>query len=112
MKYCVEHGLDPNNPRNQKLANYYTDVWIELESKDGGIRKIFIEIKPYAQTQPPKPLPPNPKMKDLKAYNRDAETFLINQAKWKAAKAEFESRGAEFMVLTEVELQKMGIIHL
>ena len=30
--------------------------------------------------------------------------FLTNQAKWKAAKYEFNKRGCEFQVFTEVEL--------
>ena len=48
-------------------------------------------------------------MKDHKKYNRDAETYLVNMQKWKAATKEFNSRGAEFMVVTERTLKKLGM---
>lgn len=111
MEYCKKNGLDPNNPNYWPVCNYYTDVWIELKGKDEKIKKIFIEIKPYSQTQPPKPLKPNATMKEIKRYNREAETYLVNQAKWAAAKIEFTRRGAEFMIVTERTLEKLRLIN-
>jgi hypothetical protein len=48
-------------------------------------------------------------MKEHKRYNREAETYLVNIQKWKAATKEFQSRGAEFMVVTEKTLKKLGM---
>ena len=111
IEFCKKNHLNPKDPHNWKLSNYYTDVWIELRKKDGtGVRKIFIEIKPYAQTQKPAPLKPGAKLKEINAFNRAAQTYLVNTAKWTAAKKEFESRGAEFLVMTEIELKKLGIL--
>lgn len=109
MQKCVKEGLDPQNPLNWKVCNYYTDFWIEMKGQNNTIRKIFIEIKPYAQTQQPKPINENASMKEHKRYNREAETYLVNIQKWKAATKEFQSRGAEFMVVTEKTLKKLGM---
>ena len=79
-------------------------MWVEFSTKEGEIKKVFIEIKPYAQTIKPEPLKAGAKLKEVNAYNRAMKTFLTNQAKWKAAKYEFTKRGAEFQVWTEKEL--------
>ena len=108
----MEHHLDPNNPGNWKPRTYYTDFWIEVsdDTKPDGRKRIFIEIKPYDQTQCPKPLSESATLKDHKAYNKAAQTYLTNQAKWTAAKKYFEERGAEFMVLTERTLSQLGLM--
>lgn len=112
LEYCMQHNLDPNNPANWKPRTYYTDFWIEMadDSKPDGKKRIFIEIKPYDQTQCPKPLTEQATLKEHKAYNKAAQTYLMNQAKWTAAKRYFEERGAEFMVLTERTLQSLGLM--
>lgn len=111
LAYCTKNGLNPNDPRNWKVCNYYTDFWIEIEdSQTGEVKRIFIEIKPFSQTQCPKQPNPTASLKEHKAYNNAAQTYLVNQAKWKAAKELFESRGAEFMVVTEKTLQKLGLL--
>ena len=104
LEYCHKHNLDPNNPQNWKIRKYYVDMWIEFKTKNGNIRKIFIEIKPYKDTIKPEPLPPNAKLKEVNAYNRQMKIYLTNQAKWKAAKYEFNKRGCEFQIFTEKEL--------
>lgn len=104
LEYCVEHNLDPNDHRFQKISNYYVDVWIEVrvrENNEDVLKKIFIEIKPYNQSIPPTPLSPNAKLKEAKAYNKQAETYLINKAKWKAARAYCANIGCDFWVCTE-----------
>ena len=96
--------MDPNNPQNWKIRKYYVDMWVEFKKKDGDVLKVFIEIKPYAQTIKPEPLKPGAKLKEVNRYNREMKTFLTNQAKWKAAKYEFKKRGVAFQVWTEKEL--------
>ena len=112
LEYCMKHNLDMNNPQNWKPRTYYTDFWIEIadDTKPDGKKRIFIEIKPYDQTQCPKPLTESASLKEHKAYNRAAQTFLVNQSKWTAARKYFEERGAEFMVITERTLQQLGLL--
>ena len=109
LEYCAKNGLDPKNPVNWKLCNYYTDFWIEMKGENNNIRKIFIEIKPYSQTLPPKPINESASLKEHRAFNRAAETYLVNSAKWKKAAEVFAARGAEFMVVTEKTLKKLGM---
>lgn len=110
LEKCKAEGKNPQDPRNWKLCNYHTDFWIEVLSEDKqSVKKIFIEIKPYAQTQPPKPISETASIKEHRAYNRQAETYLVNQAKWKAATKQFGERGCQFMVVTERSLQKLGM---
>ena len=110
LEHCHKNHLDPNNPINWKRRKYYVDMWIEIQLKDGSTKKIFIEIKPYKESIQPDPLPPNAKMKDIQKYNRAMKIFLTNQAKWRAAKAEFTKRGCEFQVWTEKELKKINCV--
>lgn len=112
LEYCMQHNLDPNNPGNWKARIYYTDFWIEMkdDTKPDGKKRIFIEIKPFNQTQCPKPLTESATLKDHKAYNKAAQTYLQNSAKWSAAKRYFEERGAEFLVITERTLSQLGLI--
>lgn len=112
LEYCMKHNLDINDPHFWKERTYYTDFWIEVadDTKPDGKKRIFIEIKPYDQTQCPKPLTESATLKDHKAYNRAAQTYLTNQSKWTYAKKYFEERGAEFMVITERTLQQLGLL--
>jgi hypothetical protein len=110
LEYCKKNGLDTKDPRNWKISNYHTDFWIEVLGDDGSIKKIFIEIKPYNQTQPPKPIPANAKLKEQRRYAREASTYLVNKAKWVAAKEYFAKRGCEFSVFTEKTLEKLGCL--
>ena len=97
-------NLRQKNFQNWKIRKYYVDLWVEYKTKDGIIKKIFIEIKPLKDTKKPEPLKPGAKLKEVNAFNRAMKTFLTNQAKWKAAKYEFNKRGCEFQVFTEIEL--------
>lgn len=110
LEYCKKNGLNPKDPKNWKLANYWTDFWIELRQKDGTIKKIFIEIKPYSQTQPPKVVNESAPLKEQKRFIREAETYAVNKAKWQAAKTYFNQRGCDFVVFTEKTLEKLGCI--
>ena len=49
VEYCMKNHLDPSNPNFWKERTYYTDFWIEVadDSKPEGVKRIFIEIKPY-----------------------------------------------------------------
>lgn len=109
--YCIKQGLNPDDPHNFKLCTYYTDFWIELgdPNKPETHKRIFIEIKPHAQRIPPKPVKPTDPLKEHKRFKRETETYLVNQAKWAAAEAFFAQRNAGFLVVDELDLQKLGM---
>lgn len=106
---CKKNNLDPKNPENWKLSNYWTDFWIETK-KNGITKRTFIEIKPYAQTQKPYPINESAPLKDIRRYNRNAETYLVNMAKWTAARKYFKAKGCDFLVITERTLEKIGLL--
>lgn len=110
LNECKKYNLDPNNPLNWPVHNYNVDFWIEMDLGNGKVKKIFIEIKPYAQTQPPQPIPSNASLAQHKQYIKSAQTYLVNREKWRAAKKYCEDRGCEFQVWTERVLHKLGLL--
>lgn len=86
-----------------KVHNYYPDVLIEVENSKGEIVRWLVEIKPFAETQPPKP----PKKKTQKAMNnfvKAQKTYYINQQKWSAARKFCEDNNLVWKVITEKEI--------
>ena len=89
------------SPVDNKMHRYFPDLFLVVRSQDGGTRKILVEIKPKKETQRPKPTNTG---KITKRYLREATTYTINVAKWKAAKEYCQKRGWEFIFMTEKEL--------
>ena len=70
-------------------------------------RHMLFEIKPQAQTKPPKVAM---KAKRPRRYLKEMKTYWVNQAKWTAAFQWAEKQGVDFMVWTEKTLIKtLGI---
>lgn len=87
------------SPIDNKMHRYYVDAYIVLK-EGNSIKKYLIEIKPYSQTQPPKPS--KKKKKETVLYENIQ--WQINNAKWESAKKYAQTKGAEFIILTENEL--------
>lgn len=108
---ALKQGLDPK--LFFTISNYMVDMWIECLGENGEKRKIFIEIKSYAETQQPvmpeskngKPVSAN----KYKAFNKAAITYLKNKAKWESAEKFCKERGCEFMIITEKTLKRLGM---
>lgn len=102
LEWGSENIIVPfRSPIDQKIHRYYVDNYVVI--KEGTkINKYLIEIKPYKHTIPPKPS--KKKKRDTVIYEN--VQWLVNQAKWEAATAFAESRGAKFIKLTENELPK------
>ena len=100
IDYCLKHKIPLTSPSALKNANYNIDAWIEI-TNGKETKKVFVEIKPYAQTLTPVPPPQDAKPAKFKQYNYECKTYIVNQAKWKAAKQFVEERGCEFIVITE-----------
>lgn len=94
------------SPIDNRPHRYYVDFWVLIE-RDGEKKQYLIEIKPDAQTKPP-----NQKLmstvnegkataSQLKRYNRELRTYIVNKAKFVAATKYAQQRGMEFQVCTE-----------
>lgn len=82
-----------------RYHRYFIDLKLKIRSTNNVISDYVVEIKPYAQTQPPKY--PG---KQTKRYLEEVETFIKNQSKWKAARKYAEERNMQFVILTEKEI--------
>ena len=83
-----------------QTKRYYPDTYCEIQKLDGTVSKTVIEIKPYAETQPPV-YPKRVTAKSLENHEYRMRLYLLNLNKWKAAKEYCNKRGIEFVVMTE-----------
>ena len=88
------------SPMDNLLHRYFVDFFIEVENKEGKMKKYLVEVKPYRYTQPPTP----PKRKTQR-FISEVKQWGVNNAKWDAAKRFASQRGWEFMLVTEKDLQ-------
>jgi len=109
MKYLDEH---PNviwwgseelpipylNPMDRKKHRYFPDFIAKIRKSDGSVMTYIIEVKPENQTLPPK------QKRKTKTYLREAVTYEINCAKWRAAEEFCKDHGWKFQILTEKDL--------
>jgi hypothetical protein len=65
---------------------------------NGVVKKALIEIKPQAQTVPPK------QRKKTKRFLQEMTTYSINESKWKAARSWCEKNNFDFFIFTEKHL--------
>ena len=88
-------------PTDGKVHKYYPDYWIKYKDRNGNIIQEIIEVKPDAQTKPPKK-----RGKKKKVQLRESVTYAINVAKWKHAAAYCKKHGLKFRLITEKQLFK------
>ncbi len=87
------------DPSSDKERRYFVDFLIEFRTRDGLIKKALVEIKPEAQTKPPKP-----RTRITKAFIEETMTYNTNTAKWAYARKFCSDRGLDFVILTEKHL--------
>ena len=85
------------DPIAKKNRTYYPDFWVKYRNNKGLIIEEIIEVKPEKQVKGP---PKQPKRR-TKSWMKEVETYVTNQAKWKAAGIWCEDRGMNFRLLTE-----------
>ena len=104
-KYVVYYGLEPfaikyYKPTTGKFHRYFVDFFIEFENN----QKFLVEIKSSGETIEPKK-PSKKTQKAILNYQKALQTYIVNQAKWKAATEFAESNNMRFIILTEKELK-------
>ncbi len=88
------------SPLDNRKHRYFPDFWVKKRNKsDGKIVECLIEIKPKAQTRPPKI-----QTAVTKKYITEVQTWGVNSSKWKAAQDYCKSRNMDFVILTEDDL--------
>lgn len=100
--WASEETIIPyRSPVDNRYHRYFVDFTVRLKTREGKTKTVLIEVKPYAQTQPPMI---QEGKKKSRRYINEVMTWGVNSAKWKAAKEYCADRGYEFMIMTENEL--------
>jgi len=86
---------------DKKNHRYYIDLAVKWKSG----KTSLIEVKPKKQVEPPKIKKPRSKRSLTEAY-----TYIKNMNKWEAADKIAKDNGWEFIIWTEEELKKYGIL--
>lgn len=89
------------SPIDKKYHRYFVDF--KFTFKDD--ITLIVEIKPEKETL----VPENKKNKRKATLIKEATTYVINQAKWKAANKYANDRGWKFTIWTENSLRNLGI---
>lgn len=87
------------SPVDQRVHRYYVDFYVKMRTLDGGTKTYIAEVKPHAQT-----LPPKKKSRVTPRYLKECQTYAVNQAKWEAARKFASKNNIQFLILTENEL--------
>ena len=87
------------SPVDNRVHKYFPDFIIKVRENSGNTKNYVVEVKPQRQTVPPKQ-----KSRVTKSYLYEAQTYAVNQAKWKSAEEWCADRLLNFMVITEKEL--------
>ena len=102
LKWNSEEVVIPYiSPMDKKRHRYFPDFLIQTNKG-----WTLIEVKPLVQTKPPKKiLIEKVTLKKKRRYVKAVKTWLINEAKWNAAKKVCEVNGWKFELMTEKQLQ-------
>lgn len=109
MKYFDDHpdviwwaseeiSIPYYNPIDQKKHRYFPDFIVKMKKRDGKVMTYVIEVKPHIQTKQPV------RKRKTQKFINESVTYIVNQAKWKAADEFCHEHGWEFKILTEHEL--------
>jgi hypothetical protein len=110
MKWCdtndniLEWGSEEiivpyRSPLDGRYHRYFVDFYIKVKTKTNTVKKYLIEIKPKKQT-----MEPTVQKRKTQRYINEVKTYVVNQAKWEAAKEWCADRQLEFIILTEDHL--------
>ena len=99
LKWASEEIAIPYiKPTDGKVHKYYVDYYVEYINAAGKKVIEIIEVKPLAQTKPPK--------RSHKHYLYEQVTYSINMAKWEAAAKFAKHNGWTFRIITEGSIYK------
>ena len=109
LKYCdlndivIKYGSEPIaikyiSPFDKRQHNYFVDFYMETLGINGTIQRWLVEIKPGKHTKKPKK-PKHETFKSMKNYGGGIKRFLMNLAKFKAARQYANRLSFKFLVM-------------
>ncbi len=87
------------SPLDKKIHRYFPDFYIKYINKNGKVVREIVEVKPKKFLSPPKK-----QKRKTRKYQKAVATYVINQAKFKAAEEFCGERKMTFRILTEENL--------
>ena len=101
IKYSSEPvGIPYYSPLDKRGHTYYIDFYVVTKDSEGREQSWLIEIKPDKYTKPPT-APDRMTNKQTSNYVYAAKQYIVNQAKFEAAKEFASVRGLKFGIITE-----------
>lgn len=88
------------SPKDGKVHRYFVDFYAELVAEGGGKRKLLIEVKPKKQLEPPKT-----KNRSQKTIMTEMAQYVVNVAKFEAAKKFADANDMRFDIFTEEDIE-------
>lgn len=109
MRFCDEHPsvekwaseaikIPYRNPLTGKYTVYVPDFFIAYSNKDGKQKVELIEVKPSTQAF----------RENLGRSKHNQAHYIVNQAKWEAARAYCKQKGMQFRIVTENDIFHQG----
>jgi len=107
----IEIPYHITNGGQTEIHRYYPDFYMEM-TKNGDPEfydRLIVEIKPKTETNPPKK-PTKDTLKLLESYEYSLRMYKKNLHKWAYAKEWCDRRNMKFIIITEDDLRKKGLI--
>ena len=109
IKWHSENIVIPYMWVDGKTHRYYTDFYVEVRNRDGGVDHLVLEVKPKDQTptHPDFKMPKPPRKKTTKSMKNYQDRLIAlrrNQAKWESAERFCQKKGWKFKVITEDDI--------
>jgi len=99
-----------NSNHQIETHRYYPDFYVEMVTgEQDRYDRLVIEIKPKHETEYPKPQKKQ-SLKMLENYEYALMTYKKNLHKWAFTKDWCERRGLKYVIITEEDLKKKGLI--
>lgn len=89
------------NATKRKWHRYFPDFYVKVKTKEGQIIRYLIEVKPFHETREPIVEGTRKSKKTILTQRR---TWIVNNAKWTAARDFCKKRDMIFKLVTEKEL--------
>lgn len=101
LKYSSEpFSITYYNPLDKRPHQYYIDFYIIVADKEGNQHQYLVEVKPLKYIEPPV-RPERMTDKQTANYLYAAKQYIVNQAKFQAAREFAKERGVKFGIITE-----------
>ena len=91
------------SPFDKKIHRYFVDFWIKTKNKDGLEENTLIEIKPKKKTVQPS-MPSGAGARVSRGKMTEVRDWMVNSAKWEAAREFCADRKWKFQSLTEDDI--------